>query len=418
MNKLNLQPLKGFRDFLPDEARKRQYVITTVKQVFESYGFEPLETPALEYEEILMGKYGQEGDLLMYRFEDNGKRRVAMRYDQTVPLSRVVAKYQNELPLPFKRYQIQPVWRAENTQKGRFREFLQCDADIVGTESPAADAEVVACSIAALKKLGFQKFRILLNDRQTFAGIDARAISVIDKLTKIGEDTVKTLLREQGLDDNILQTIREKPQSENLKRIMDIINKLGVDSSQVIYSPTLARGLDYYTGLIFEIEIEGYTAGSVCGGGRYDNLIGMFLPAGRQGAGKQIPAVGFAFGFDRVFEAMQELDLFPAELSESSATVLVTVFNAELFTDAVSLSTEIRNQNVATELYPDPAAKLDKQLKYADKKKIPYAVIRGPDEIKNNQLVIKNLKENRQEKVNRSEFIKNPAAVISSLQTS
>ena len=190
MNKLNLQPLKGFRDFLPAESKKRQYVINTLRQVFELFGFEPLETPTLEYEEILIGKYGQEGDLLMYRFEDNGKRRVAMRYDQTVPLSRVVAKYQNELPLPFKRYQIQPVWRAENTQKGRFREFLQCDADIVGTESPTADAEVVVCAITALKKLGFQKFRILINDRKTFSDIDSKAIPIIDKLAKIGEETV------------------------------------------------------------------------------------------------------------------------------------------------------------------------------------------------------------------------------------
>ena len=293
MNKLNLQPLKGFRDFLPAESKKRQYVINTVRQVFELFGFEPLETPTLEYEEILIGKYGQEGDLLMYRFEDNGKRRVAMRYDQTVPLSRVVAKYQNELPLPFKRYQIQPVWRAENTQKGRFREFLQCDADIVGTESPTADAEVVVCAITALKKLGFQKFRILINDRKTFSDIDSKAIPIIDKLAKIGEETVKKLLREQGQDEGILEKVRQKQMSDDLKRMVELINKLGVDSSQVVYSPTLARGLDYYTGLIFEIEIEDYTAGSVCGGGRYDNLIGMF-------AGKQIPAVGFAFGFDRV----------------------------------------------------------------------------------------------------------------------
>ncbi|KKR94334.1 MAG: Histidyl-tRNA synthetase [Candidatus Roizmanbacteria bacterium GW2011_GWA1_41_13] len=406
MNKLNLQPLKGFRDFLPAESKKRQYVINTVRQVFELFGFEPLETPTLEYEEILIGKYGQEGDLLMYRFEDNGKRRVAMRYDQTVPLSRVVAKYQNELPLPFKRYQIQPVWRAENTQKGRFREFLQCDADIVGTESPTADAEVVVCAITALKKLGFQKFRILINDRKTFSDIDSKAIPIIDKLAKIGEETVKKLLREQGQDEGILEKVRQKQMSDDLKRMVELINKLGVDSSQVVYSPTLARGLDYYTGLIFEIEIEDYTAGSVCGGGRYDNLIGMF-------AGKQIPAVGFAFGFDRVIEAMEDLQLFPKELSGSSAKILITVFNTELFDNMLSLSSQLRNQEIPTELYPDPTVKLDKQLKYADKKGIPFAVIVGPDEVKNNQLVIKNLKENKQEKVDQNEFIKNPQRFIS-----
>src|SRR3989339_1545033 len=173
MAKIKAQTLKGFRDFLPGVARKRQYVIEKLKKVFESFGFEPLETPALEYEEILLGKYGTEGDKLMYRFTDNGGRKVALRYDQTVPLARVVAEYQNQLPMPFKRYQIQPVWRAENTQKGRFREFMQCDADIVGTESPTADAEVVVCAITALKKLGFQKFRILINDRKTFSDIDS-----------------------------------------------------------------------------------------------------------------------------------------------------------------------------------------------------------------------------------------------------
>ncbi|MBI4136957.1 histidine--tRNA ligase [Candidatus Roizmanbacteria bacterium] len=407
MNKLNLQPLKGFRDFLPLEARKRQYVIITLQKVFELYGFEPLETPALEYEEILMGKYGQEGDLLMYRFEDNGKRRVAMRYDQTVPLSRVVAKYQNELPMPFKRYQIQPVWRAENTQKGRFREFLQCDADIVGPSSPLADAEIITCAVNALKKLGFQKFRILVNDRNTFSDIDPSAIPTIDKLAKIGEDAVKKLLKEQGLEDGILDIIRQKPVHENLQRIVELTKTLAVDASQIVYSPTLARGLDYYTGLIFEIEIEDYTAGSVCGGGRYDNLIGMF-------AGKEIPAVGFAFGFDRIIEAMETLQLFPKKLSRSSTSVLVTIFNEELFNTSLTLSSELRSQGIATELYPDLTAKLDKQLKYADKKGIPFAIIIGPDEAKNNQVVIKNLRENKQEKVDRNAFTENPDTFISS----
>ena len=163
---MNVQTLKGFRDFLPEQARKRQYVINTLKKVFESYGFEPLETPALEYEEVLLGKYGEEGDKLMYRFTDNGDRRVALRYDQTVPLARVVAQYGQQLPTPFKRYQIQPVWRAENTQKGRFREFLQCDADIVGIDTLYADAEIVALAVTAMEELGFKKFKVLINDRQ------------------------------------------------------------------------------------------------------------------------------------------------------------------------------------------------------------------------------------------------------------
>src|SRR3989344_9581175 len=178
---MNVQTLKGFRDFLPQNARKRQFVLDTLKKVFESYGFEPLETPALEYEEILTGKYGDEGDKLMYRFEDLGKRKVTMRYDQTVPLARVIAQYANSLPFPFKRYQIQNVWRAENTQKGRYREFLQVDADIVGTYSPLADAEIIAVSAKCLENLGFKEFKILINDRINFREIPPKAIATIDK---------------------------------------------------------------------------------------------------------------------------------------------------------------------------------------------------------------------------------------------
>src|SRR6266480_599410 len=185
MDMIKAQTLKGFRDFLPAEARKRQYVISTLKKVFESFGFEPLETPVLEYEEILTGKYGEEGDKLMYRFEDNGQRRVAMRYDQTVPLARVIAQYENQISFPFKRYQIQPVWRAENTQKGRYREFVQCDIDTVGVDTPLADAEIIATALKACQKLGFKNFKILINDRNVFTHLPQIAVSVIDKLKKI-----------------------------------------------------------------------------------------------------------------------------------------------------------------------------------------------------------------------------------------
>src|SRR6266480_7057308 len=208
MDMIKAQTLKGFRDFLPAEARKRQYVISTLKKVFESFGFEPLETPVLEYEEILLGKYGEEGDKLMYRFEDNGKRRVALRYDQTVPTARVVAQYMNTLPTPFKRYQIQPVWRAENTQKGRFREFLQCDADIVGSSSPLADAEVIATAAKAVEALGFKNFTILKNDRRVFSELIANgsvtkqemdyAVIAVDKLKKIGKEDVVDELVKKG----------------------------------------------------------------------------------------------------------------------------------------------------------------------------------------------------------------------------
>lgn len=401
-NMIKPQTLKGFRDFLPMEARKRQFVINTLKKVFESYGFEPLETPSLEYEEILLGKYGQEGDKLMYRFEDNGKRKVALRYDQTVPLARVVAQYGSAsspqaLPMPFKRYQIQNVWRAENPQKGRFREFLQCDIDTVGTSSSLADAEIIEIAATALKILGLKDFKILINDRKNFDNIKKRAIPILDKLAKIGEDKVKMYLRAEGLDDKILDEVKNLPITKELKNIVNLLEKLKIDKSNIKFSPTLARGLDYYTGVIFEIEIEGYSAGVVCGGGRYDNLIGLF-------ANKQIPAVGFAFGFDRLMEAMEELNLFPTDLATTK--VLVTIFSPEFKRQSFDISSLLRKSGVSTELYLDENAKLDKQLKYADQKGIPFAIIIGPEEVKNNTVTLKNLKTCSQKTIPQKDLIK------------
>ncbi|HSA83824.1 MAG TPA: ATP phosphoribosyltransferase regulatory subunit, partial [Patescibacteria group bacterium] len=247
---MKVQPktLKGFRDFLPAEARKRQYVTTIFKTVFEQYGFEPLETPTLEYEEILTGKYGEEGDQLMYRFEDNGQRRVAMRYDQTVPTARVVAQYTNDISFPFKRYQIQPVWRAENTQKGRYREFVQCDIDTIGVDSPLADAEIIATAIAAYKKLGFTNFKILLNDRKVFDNLSMEAIVAIDKLKKIGEDgVIKELIKKNVFGSEAeakiaLQTLLTREPTERLVDIFKALEALGIEQNIVEFSPTLARG--------------------------------------------------------------------------------------------------------------------------------------------------------------------------------
>jgi histidyl-tRNA synthetase len=379
---INPQTLKGFRDFLPIEAKKRQFVIDTLKKVFESYGFEPLETPALEYEEILMGKYGEEGDKLMYRFEDNGKRKVALRYDQTVPLARVVAQYQNELSMPFKRYQIQNVWRADNTQKGRYREFLQCDADIVGSSSPLSDAETITVAAKSLKKLGFKNFKILINDRKLLSNISTKSLTILDKLDKIGEENVRKELKEAGESENLIDQAKAFKASVNLTEIKDQVSKLGVSEDLIEFKPTLVRGLNYYTGIIYEIEIEGYSAGSVCGGGRYDNLIGTF-------AGRQIPAVGFAFGFDRLMEAMEELKLFPTNLATTK--VLVTVFSKDLKDKSFEITQMLRNKNVNTEIWLDDDAKMEKQLKYADKKQIPYVVIIGPDEARNDTVTVKNL---------------------------
>ena len=218
---MNIQTLKGFRDFLPKEARKRQYVLGILKNVFESYGFEPLETPALEYEEILAGKYGDEGEKLMYKFQDLGGRKVAMRYDQTVPLARVVAQYQNDLPLPFKRYQIQNVWRAENTQKGRYREFLQVDIDTVGSSSLLSDAEIIAIAVKSLNALGFSKYKILINDRKVFDNLDKKAIVILDKLDKIGPDETKKQLTDAGFSENLLEEIKSKKPTQNYTEILE-----------------------------------------------------------------------------------------------------------------------------------------------------------------------------------------------------
>ena len=381
---MNIQTLKGFRDFLPSEARKHQYVIDILRKVFESYGIEPLETPALEYEEILLGKYGDEGDKLMYRFTDNGGRRVALRYDQTVPLARVVAQYGNQLPMPFKRYQIQNVWRAENTQKGRYREFLQCDIDTVGPSSPMSDAEIIQVAADSLRKLGFSKFKMLINDRENldFTKKDItitpdkniKAVIAIDKMKKIGKEGVFKELetyfsKEQAV--SILEIIQTLSPTNRLKEIFSLLEKLGIDQTSYEFSPTLARGLSYYTGLIFEVEIDGYSAGSVCGGGRYDNLTGMF-------AKRDIPAVGCAFGFDRIIEAMEEFKLFPKDLQTTK--VLVTIFSPQLKQQSIEIASIIRTIGINSEIYLDENAKLEKQLKYADQKGIPYAVIIGPDE--------------------------------------
>ncbi|OGH02595.1 MAG: histidine--tRNA ligase [Candidatus Levybacteria bacterium RIFCSPHIGHO2_01_FULL_37_17] len=386
----NVQTLKGFRDFLPIQARKRAYVLETLKKVFESYGFEPLETPALEYEEILTGKYGDEGDKLIYKFEDNGKRKVAMRYDQTVPLARVVAQYQNELPIPFKRYQIQNVWRAENTQKGRFREFLQVDADIVGSYSPLADAEVISLALNSMKVLGFKKSQIWINDRSVIDRLfrDKKLSSVLDKLEKIGRENVISELQKSGVDNatEMLSELEKSERTEKLQEIFNVLEKEGYKENEDFkFVPNLARGLDYYTGIIFEIKIpdSAYLL-SVAGGGRYDNLIGMF-------ANKDIPAVGFSFGFDRLIEAMEELDLFPKELNTNA--LFVAFSSSELQEKAMKVAQDLRNKGVNAEFYLDDAT-LEKQLKYADKKRIAYVLI-----VEKDKFNLKNMSTGNQEEV-------------------
>ena len=382
MNRIEPRTLKGFRDFLPEEVLKRQYVIDTLRSVFGSFGFEPLETPSLEYADILTGKYGDEGDKLMYKFKDNGDRDVALRYDQTVPLARVIAQYRDKLPLPFKRYQIQNVWRAENTQKGRFREFLQCDIDITGTDSTLSDAEIINVVYKSLEKLNITDFKILINDRQIFKDIPKEAITTIDKLKKIGEQAVAEELESKGLDSGILNDIKVKSPTERIDDLFGKLEQMGLVNSRYEFSPTLARGLDYYTGIIIEVEINEYSGGSVGGGGRYDELVGMF-------SNQNVPAVGFAFGFDRLIDAIDELELFPEELSKTRA--LMTIFSPELTDKSLEIAETIRAKGGNIELYLDPNAKMEKQLKYADMKKLPFALIIGPEEVNNQTISIKNL---------------------------
>ncbi len=358
--KIEPRTLKGFRDFLPDEARKRQYVIDTLKRVFESYGFEPLETPALEYAQVLTGKYGDEGDKLMYRFKDNGDRDVALRYDQTVPLARVVAQYKDKLPMPFKRYQIQNVWRAENTQRGRYREFLQCDIDTVGSKSINADVEIINCISDCLTELKFENFKILINDRAVFQNLPKEAVITIDKLKKLGEEAVIKELTDKGVDEKVLSDIKNAKPTPTVNSILE-------KNDKVIFEPTLARGLEYYTGLIIEVEVEGYLAGSVVGGGRFDELVGIF-------ADQAIPAVGAAFGFDRIIEALNELGLFPDDLATTKALVL-NINGSEMIVDETAK--KLRSNGINSEIYLDSNVEKAKQFAYAEKKNIPYTIAVG-----------------------------------------
>lgn len=400
------QNLKGFRDFLPEDMVIRQKVISTLKGVFESYGFQPLETPALEYAETLLGKTGEEAEKLFYIFNDPGGRKIGLRYDLTVPVSRVLAQYQNQIPLPFKRYQIQPAWRAENPQKGRYREFTQCDIDTFGSKSPMADAEILAVTYSCLKALGFNKFVIRINSRQVLfdildkAGISDKekqlsALRIIDKLDKISEDEVKKELVEKGFEpttaDQFLESIKKAKPDDNLKELMGYLKLLGVGEEFYRFDPTLVRGLDYYTGVIFETKVEEPKIGSITGGGRYDNLVESL-------GGPDMPATGSSFGLDRICDCIKELNLWP-DLKPTETKVLVSVFSPDLLEISIKTTKILRDQEINAELYLNYEAKLDKQLQYADQKGIPYVVIIGPDEVKKNSVVVKNLKTREQKEV-------------------
>ena len=358
-----------------------------LKSVFKSYGFVPLETPTLEYAEILEGNYGPEADKLIYKFEDRGGRMAALRYDQTIPLARYVAQNRENLVFPFKRYQIASAFRAEKPQAGRLREFTQVDIDTVGIASTLADAEIIAVVATALQLLDIPDFKIVINDRTIFGDLPPKAIQTLDKLEKIGQAATIAELKERGFNgEKILREASAKEPTPALKEIFQFLDQFGIDKKLWEFNPLLARGLDYYTGAVFEVKVSGQET-SLAGGGRYDNLIGVFLD-------EKIPATGISFGLDRLMTVVPEKVYRNIPFR---AQVLVTVFSPELLNQAIRLFDQIQGQGIEAELYLDPTAKLDKQLKYADRKEIPYALIVGPNEDRSNQVTLKNLKEKTQQ---------------------
>ncbi len=403
MSNTPVQTLKGFRDFLPDEKRKRDYVIAKMKAVYEKFGFEPIETPTLEYADLLLGKYGDEADKLVYNFKDRGDRDIALRYDQTVPTARILYQYQSELPRYFRRYQIQNVFRADKPQKGRYREFTQSDCDVFGSTDTLADAEVLAVFYAVYFELGLKNVTIEINDRETllsflspFATPEVSVMSLtqsIDKLDKQTPAEVAAELVTKGLTsvaaEQLLSELQKVKPSAQLQQIVDKAQTLGVPASALKFNPNLARGLDYYTGLIFESRIPEYPTGSLGGGGRYDNLINQL-------SGYQMPAVGFAVGFDRTVEVADALGLLPAESLGSQ--VLVTVFDEQFAPQSLALATTLRAAGIKTEVYP-AVDKLGKQFKLADQKKIPYVAILGENEVTKNVVLLKNMQTGEQTEV-------------------
>lgn len=443
MSKTN--PARGMRDFLPVDVRKREYVIGIIKEVYESYGFEPLETPAVENIETLMGKYGEEGNQLIFKILKRGKKLrqetgdgrqetdesrladLALRYDLTVPLARVVANRKNDIPKFFKRYQIQPVWRADRPAKGRFREFWQCDVDVIGSSSMVVEAELISAASEILTRLGFKDFIVRVNHREILtdildtAGVPSElhedALIAIDKLDKIGSEGVAKELANRGVADaasKMLLDIFEQTNRiigegkdvnrtiiSNLVNIVsnEVLTEIGqvlkfTDKCPVQIDPSLARGLSYYTGTIMEINVPDL-AGSLGGGGRYDGLIGMF---GKE----QIPACGFSLGLERILVVKEERGMFPPEIAESTpADVMVTVWNGETIGEALKLANELRSEGVRVSVYPEPD-KLGKQIRYADSIGVPFVCIVGEAEIADNRVTLKNMRTGAQESLHRN----------------
>jgi histidyl-tRNA synthetase len=449
---------KGTRDFGPAIMAKRQFILDTIRKVFQTYGFMPLETPAMENLSTLTGKYGEEGDQLLFKILNSGDylkdadaskletrnsksltsdiSEKGLRYDLTVPFARYVVMNRNEVAFPFKRYQIQPVWRADRPQKGRYREFYQCDADVVGTDSLVCEAEIILMIKEVFKGLEITDYTIKINHRGILNGI-AEVIGVpiaigrnetsmfvaIDKLDKIGEEKVKEELREKNFSEDGLKHLFEilnvKGSNTNklafllskfetsqagqkglrdLRLVFDFLEEYGSNQTNVELDIALARGLSYYTGCIFEVKINNVSIGSVSGGGRYDNLTQAF------GDKENLSGVGFSFGVDRIYDAMEELNLFPKD-AQISSKILICYFDDESFRYGLKVLSKLREANIASEIYPD-LSKIKKQLDFANKKMIPFTIVIGSEEVNTGLLAFKNMANGEQQKITIDQIIK------------
>lgn len=443
---------KGTRDFGPQSMAKRQHIFSHLQAVFKKFGYQPLETPSMENLSVLTGKYGDEGDQLLYKILNSGDYlkktsiedyqngflellpKIAskgLRYDLTVPFARYVVMNRHDITFPFKRYQMQPVWRADRPQKGRYREFFQCDADVIGTDSLLCEAEIVAMINEVFDRLGIKDFSIQINHRKLLNGISevigakgkqAELAVSLDKLNKIGSQNVLDELRDKGFNQEQLSKLQplikwsghwnklEKPLSQfignsdeggqglkALETIFDHVSNLGIQDPRLVINPSLARGLAYYTGTIFEVTINNADIGSVCGGGRYDDLTGIFgLP--------DVSGVGISFGVERIYDAMEQLKLFPDKALSACKVLLVSMDDHSL-NYALALLSRLRSREIYSELYPD-RAKLKKPLSYANKKGIPTVVLIGPDEVSSGKLSVKQMATGEQEQITEEELIK------------
>lgn len=420
MSKVNARTPKGFRDFLPADMLKRDYVMNTVREVFHLYGFEPLQTPVIELKETLYGKYGEDAENLIYSATHGrgSKEEVALRYDLTVPLARVVAEHESALSFPFKRYQMSPVFRGERPQKGRYREFYQCDVDIVGVDSMSADAEAVSVVVTALKRLGFKDFQVKINHRRLLTAIGIYSgvadeqlpdlYRSVDKFDKVGAEGVQKELTERGIAPDVVarmielitsqvagvenldflaQTLGDLPDAvasiQDLRELTKYLELAGVPAENYAFDLTMVRGLGYYTGPIFETIITEPNIGSISGGGRYNDLIGMFRK-------DSLPTTGVSLGLERIIDLMDEFGLYPPEIGGTVVQVLVTVFDESTQAESVKLAGVLRAGGVNTELFMEDK-KLGKQLNYADKKGVPIVAVLGSDEIAQGVITFKRL---------------------------